>query len=162
MNIQPDFVTVDSFLLAGVERFTDNGIQSLNDTWSDFSRRFAEIPNKASRPVVWAYEDYSRGFEIVPNGFPRYFFMVGVEVTSIEDLPEGMVGKRVVPGQYARFDYEGVLDDLKDVFRYIYDGWLPKSGYVFDQSKGADLVKYPDRAENDRGRVEIYLPVVAK
>jgi predicted transcriptional regulator YdeE len=162
MNLEPTLVNIDTFLLAGTERFTDSGVQSLSDTWGDFERRFKDIRHKATPPVVWAYEDYSRGFELVPNGFPRYYFMVGVEVTSIDDLPSGIVGKKVVPGAYARFDFAGRLDDLKDVFRYIYDEWLPNSAYAFDPLKGADLVRYPEAAKDDVGRVEIYIPVVMK
>jgi AraC family transcriptional regulator len=162
MNLTPSFVTLESFLLAGTECFTDQGIQSLQDTWSDFSRRYRDIPHKASPPIVWGYEDYSRGFEIVEGSFPRYFFMVGVEVTSLDDLPDGIVGKRVAPGEYARFEYTGILDGLKDLFRAIYDEWLPSSIYKFDQSRGADLVRYPEKAENDIGTVQVFIPVVEK
>lgn len=162
MNIQPVVVTLEPFSIIGVERYTENGVQSLLDAWSEFSRRYADIPNKADPPIVWAYEDYSRGFEPVPNGLPKYYFIVGVHVTSIESLPEGLIAKRAAGGEYARFDYEGVLDNLKDVFRYIYDEWLPKSSFVLDRGRPADLVRYPERAENDLGAVQIFIPIAVK
>jgi AraC family transcriptional regulator len=162
MHLEPTFVNLDPFLLAGCERFTDNGMQSLLDTWSDFSKIYASIPHKADPPIVWAYEDYSRGFEQRPNEFPRYYFSVGVEVTSLDGLPEGVIGKRASGGEYARFDYTGVLDRLNEVFRFIYDEWIPNSAYVFDQARGADLVRYPQRAENDFGTVNVFIPLVRK
>jgi AraC family transcriptional regulator len=86
-----------------------------------------------------------------------------VEVTALEDIPEGMKGKEVPAARYAVFTYRGPKAGVADLFRHIYDTWLPASGYVLDPKVQADFERYAERVTDPSNVTsKIYIPIVAK
>jgi AraC family transcriptional regulator len=57
-----------------------------------------------------------------------FFYLAGVEVTSLETIPPVLVGKTIPPSKYARFIHKGPSQNVGMTFDYIYQTWLPKSG----------------------------------
>ena len=61
MNNEPVFKKREAFKVIGIERYTANGIPSIQEAWNEFSKRIKDIPN-AVLPGVYGVEDYSRDF----------------------------------------------------------------------------------------------------
>lgn len=60
---------------------------------------FQSIPNKASNKIYGVYCEY--------NDDQTYTLLIGCEVDSAEDLPEGLVAKTFPASNYATYEVEG-------------------------------------------------------
>ena len=87
----------------------------------------------------------------------EFDYMAGVQVSSTDDIPDGMVSFSVPAQTYAVFPC--TLPTLRAVFAQIYGVWLPASGYV--RTSGPELELYGERFDpRDPSSVfEVYIPV---
>ncbi|HEY3876309.1 MAG TPA: GyrI-like domain-containing protein [Candidatus Kapabacteria bacterium] len=160
MNKEPVFQTREAFTIIGIERYTAKGIPDIREAWQEFGSRSSEIPNRTT-DVAYGIEDYSRDFEMNEGGFPKYYYLAGLEVNSTKAIPAGMKSKEIAAANYAVFAYEGPLDRLHDFFDYIYSEWMPKSGYSMDPKLSLDFERYPERVmDMNAAKLEIWVPVV--
>ncbi len=160
MNAEPLFQTRAAFKIVGVERYTDKGIPAIQEAWEEFTKRNHEIVN-AIKPGVFGIEDYSRDFDMNTGGFPKYYYIAGYEVSGLKNIPAGMVGKEIPAANYAVFRYNGAISGIHDFFGYIYQNWMPNSGYSMDPKLSLDFEHYsePNMNMNDV-HLEIWVPIV--
>ncbi len=160
MNNEPVFKTREAFTIVGIERYTANGIPDIRDAWHEFGNRSAEITNAVAE-VAFGIEDYSRDFEMNQGGFPKYYYIAGLEVNSTANIPEGMKSKEIPAANYAVFSYQGPLDGLHNFFGFIYGEWMPQSGYSMDPKLSLDFERYPDRImDMNAATLEIWVPII--
>lgn len=84
------------------------------------------------------------------------------EVSSFDDLPDGMETLTLPAGLYAVFLYKGPASEGAPAFQYIFGEWLPTSDFLIDDRPHFELLgeKY---SNNDRdSEEEIWIPVKAK
>ncbi|OGO67657.1 MAG: hypothetical protein A2Z49_01765 [Chloroflexi bacterium RBG_19FT_COMBO_56_12] len=89
----------------------------------------------------------------------EFEYVAGLVVDKVEDLPEGFVVREVPSHKYAVFTHVGALTTLKDTYEYIYQTWLPQSGY---QLAGNIDFEYYDQDFKDfapDSRFYIYVPI---
>lgn len=90
-------------LLMGIECRTSNapdaGPQDIPKHWAKFygDNILDQIPNKSSDEVIALYCDYESDYT------GPYSFVIGCPVTSVDDLPEGMIVKIIPTASYAVF-----------------------------------------------------------
>ncbi len=160
MNQEPEFRDRAAFRIVGIERYTESGIPAIREAWAEFGRRAGEIKHALS-DAAYGIEDYSRHFDMNKGGFPKYYYIAGLEVDSFADIPDGMTGKEIPTGHYAVFSYSGPLDDLHSFFSYIYADWMPHSGYSMDLRLSLDFEFYPERVmDMHAAKLEIWVPVI--
>lgn len=160
MNQKPEFRDRATFRIVGIERHTENGIPAIREAWTEFAKRSSEIKHAVS-DAAYGIEDYSRNFDMNNGGFPKYYYMAGLEVDSLDEIPEGMTGKEIPAAHYAVFSYSGSLDSLHDFFGYIYADWMPHSGYSMDLKLSLDFEYYPERVMDvNQAKLEIWVPVI--
>src|SRR5260221_14731304 len=104
MNKEPIFKRREAFKVIGIERYTANGIPSIQEAWGEFSKRNKDIPNTIL-PGVYGVEDYSRDFVMNEGGFPKYYYIAAYEVTDLSEIPGGMKGMEIPAPDYAVFTY---------------------------------------------------------
>jgi AraC family transcriptional regulator len=68
--------------------------------------------------------------------------VASMEVTSLGNVPEGMVVRANPERRYADFAHVGPLEKLRDTYNTIYQTWLPQSGYQVDGN--FDMEAYTD------------------
>ena len=159
MNHEPAFQTKNAFKIVGVERYTANGIPSIREAWAEFAKRSDEIKHVIS-PGAYGIEDYSRDFDMNKGGFPKYYYIAGYEVTELADIPGGMTGKQIPSANYAVFTYHGPIEGLHEFFEYIYEKWLPASGYSMDPNLSLDFEHYPEQVmDMNNAQIEIWVPI---
>lgn len=162
MDLQPTFRAKEGFKIVGVERYTGVGISAIQEAWEEFGRRSREILHKREPIAVYGFEDYSRDFVMNAGEFPKFYYIAALEVDSLSDIPAGMVGKEVPAANYATFRYQGPVAGISTFFRYIYDEWLPASGYKLDPNINGDFERPQPHGDNGEADEEIWLPVVGK
>ncbi len=99
---------VDRFSVVGLETRTSNpreanGNGPISQLWAQLqSDRFvSRIPNRVDSRIVAVYSNY----ESDKDG--PYTYLLGARVSSVKDVPPGMVSMSIVPGTYAMFTAQG-------------------------------------------------------
>ena len=82
-------------------------------------------------------------------------------VTEIGEIPEGMTWKNIPAGLYAKFTHKGSLENLSETYAFIFNQWLPNSGYMYDPSK-VDFEWYDERFDmgESESEFDIYVPII--
>jgi AraC family transcriptional regulator len=125
--------------------------------WDDMMSRRGEIRNvtgEAAYGLCGPIEDESQR-----RHADEFFYLAGLPVTSLDDLPEGMIGRTVPAATYAVFTHVGRIDRLGETMNYIYGSWLPGSEY--ERQEGPDLELYDKRfaPTSDTSEMDILIPV---
>ncbi|MFF2093154.1 GyrI-like domain-containing protein [Paenibacillus sp. NPDC058174] len=133
---------------------SENEISAL---WPRFMSRVPEIRNAAGG--TYGLNLFGEG--CLPGGPFHYMAGIGVEPPSADSLPEGMDTVTIPAGLYAVVTRKGVIDGIRDAFRYYWEEWLPASGYV-TRSSGIEYEYYDDRYlgnDNPESVMEIWCPI---
>ncbi len=155
--IAPDrFVSGKAMLFAGLRRYfrfdERAGIASL---WHAFGPHLGSIANTIEGAAFGlclapADPDDDAGFDYAP----------AVEVSSLDDLPEGLSGIRIAPREWAVFRHAGHVSTLGATCAAAGD-WLANSGRQPTDCAMQMLERYgPDfNATTGQGGCEVWIPV---
>jgi AraC family transcriptional regulator len=143
----------EAFTIVGLQLHSSMAEQ-IPSLWDELVKRQNDIKHKKSYSVYLGV--------IVPTEKNMEFnYIAGMEVTSDQDVPEGMVCKTFPANRYAVFTHKGSLDKLMDTFQYIHGTWFPKNGYC--RGNGVAFELYDDDRffgpMNDQSEVDIYIPI---
>ena len=163
--MEPLFVTLPRLLVVGVPYFGEPSKGEFSQVWSRLEPVSSQISNQKPEgpglaPVMYGVEGYSA--DMATSG--RWFYLAGVEVTTLDDVPVQAVAKVIPARRYAVFPYQGLLPgQIGEVFQYAYKEWLPRSGY--EQAGPFDLERYDHRflaGQNPQSVVDVCIPIVKK
>lgn len=89
----------------------------------------------------------------------RFEAFAKVKLNEKQEI-ENEIMKRTLPGgSYAVFTYEGDYSGLSDLFAYIYEKWLPNSGYQkTDHSAFCEYTSYFDTSA-EKPIIKVHLPL---
>jgi len=96
----------------------------------------------------------------------KYF--VGVEVSTLNNLPAGLVGRRFEGGSYAIFDTTLEIIWTGDFWRTFYAKWLPESEYMqpdeplYKTYATFGIEVYDENWKDEHSTMQIYAPVVKR
>ena len=143
-----------SIRTSNAKEMSGNGV--IGQQWDRFMKDglLAEIPNKVDSNILAVYIDY----ESDANG--AYTFMIGARVSSAEDVPVGMVAKKVPAGRYAVF-----ISEKGFVGKVVPETWnriwaVPKSSPGGNRAYRADFEIYDQRAADPQNAVvDIYVGI---
>jgi len=126
--------------------------------WNSFMKRKAEIQNTIGSDLysIQIYEnDYFDRF----NPQNEFIKMAGVEVNSFENIPDGMEAYVLNGGKYAVFEYKGNPNNGSEAFQYIFQEWLPLSGYILDNREHFEILGTKYKKDSDDSEEEIWIPI---
>ena len=98
------------------------------------------------------------------GGCGAFTYTAAVEVTRLDNVPEGMRAHRIAPHAYAVFTHKvtspDIPSDIRKTPRYIWATWLPQSGY--EHAAAPELELYDERFDpmTPAGEFDIYIPVI--
>lgn len=99
----------NGFKVIGLSVRTTNkdgqAMQDLGKLWGQFFAEnvMARIPNKASGEIYAIYTDYQSDYTA------EYTTIIGVPVTTLEEIPEGLTGREFGPEQFQQFIAKGEM-----------------------------------------------------
>jgi len=100
--MEPTVVKLPEFSVIGIQARTSNADEMTGDgaipkQWARFFKEGIadKIPNKVDSTIYAVYTDY------VSDRNGEYDFIIGMKVSSVSDVPPGMVAKKVPRGKYA-------------------------------------------------------------
>lgn len=132
----PKMIDMAAFRVVGIEaRFISIlSPDKTNDVviprlWADFTQRSHLIKGRGGREELGLI--YCLDNE--PKSHPdECLYVCATKVSSIDEIPPGMISREVPGGKYAVFTHQGTADNFEHTMNYIYGSWFPKSGYEFD------------------------------
>lgn len=163
------FVTKESFLVIGIETDIDynrgtGNIGELYDRWNA-ENLIAAIPDQVRKNVV-----YGMTHESADNDTAKY--MIGVEVSTLDHLPSGFIGRRFDTCDYAVFKPTLAMEQSGDFWRYFYKNWLKEQGLTqpatvytknkYTYTKMPNFEVYDEAFKNASSTIEIYAPILRK
>jgi predicted transcriptional regulator YdeE len=156
-EMEPKFVDLPAFDIVGVRYYGRNENQEIAVMWGDFNQRCGAIRHVAADSPAY-------GICITdPNANHGEFeYVASFRVDQVADVPEGMVTRHVLAHKYAVFTHVGALDKLGDTYRYIYQVWLPQSGFEIAELLDFELYDEDFKDFASDSRLYIYVPVKPK
>lgn len=151
--MEPTIKKREQFQVVGLEYYGENKHNEIGEMWGQFNQIASTIPNK-----MFPMEAAFGICYMLPNDKEGSFhYIASLAVTSLDNIPNGMIGKTIPAGRYAVFTHYGKLDTLGDTYQKIYKEWLPASGLKI---KGdLDFEYYDDRfiQGSDQSEFDIYV-----
>ena len=142
--------TRPGFEVIGMKYRGRNEKTEVPELWESFVPRMGEIKNRAdlaaSYGVMDNYDEDSGEFD----------YIACVEVSSSEEVPQGMVSAKIPDQTYAVF--RATLPKIKEAFGQIYGEWFPESRY--ERSPGPEFELYGKEFEIEK-TLFIYIPIRA-
>lgn len=147
---------IDSFYIIGVSiRSSNENGQSVEDMGQLWGRFYAEgisnqIPEKESDAIYSVFMDYDSDYR------GKYTALIGHKVSSLDTIPEGMVGKKIVGGTYQKVISKGKMPDA------IVESWknIWEKDAELKRKYTNDFEIYGDNSDKgDTSEVEIYLSI---
>jgi AraC family transcriptional regulator len=87
-------------------------------------------------------------------------YFIGVEVSSLEHIPDGMVYRRVPANKYVVFSFKGPADKAGTVHAYLYSTWLHENEYELCAPYNIEI--YGDKfigPESEESVTDIIFPI---
>jgi len=81
-----------------------------------------------------------------------------MQVIEVKSIPEGMEVYQLQGGTYAVFLYKGPMGDPA-IYEYIFEKWLPYSGYTLDQRPHFDILGPNSNPQDPSSEQEIWIPI---
>ncbi len=156
--MNPEIIDKDSFNVVGLEIKTSlvDG-QFMEDVSNLIERALSslvldEVPNRVHPEEIL-------GISLNLQGDGTYTFILGAEVTSVGEVPEGTIVNTIPAEKYAVFKAVGEMPfALMEKQEYIQTEWLPNSGYKAAKAPRFELYG-EDAWETKDPAIKIYLPI---
>lgn len=155
---EPGIVELPERLMVGLEYIGKNQNGEIPALWSAFNRRGGEVQHRVAPEQAIGL----CGMAENPKEEGEFSYVAGFFVDRADDLPQGMVARKVPAGMYVVFTHEAGPEALGKSYEYIWGTWMPNSAY---QPAGAhDYELYDERfnAASPTWVMEIHIPVKAR
>ncbi len=147
--------TIEKFNVIGITVRTTNengkAEQDIPALWGRFMGEgtLEKIPNKIDDTIYCMYTEYEKDYT------GAYTTIIGCKVTSLENIPEGMVGKTVETANYVQYIAKGNV--MQGV---VQDAWKNIWNSDIERAYTADFDVYGEKAQNpENAEVEIFVSV---
>ncbi len=150
--MEPKIVSRPAFTVAGLVRRGVADGEKIGELWGQFFARMGEL-----RPVI----EPSVTYGVMANydeSTGEFDYIAGCEVADGGQLAAGFVRVDVPAAEWAVFTT--TMGDLQQAYPYIYNTWLPESGYTHAPVPEYELYGEGFDPANPAATFEIYSPVV--
>ncbi|GLR15559.1 GyrI-like domain-containing protein [Portibacter lacus] len=149
-------VKLDGFKIIGISKRTinghDTGAIDIPALWQKFmgQKIMEQIPNKVSEEIFAIYTDYEGDFT------KPYTFILGCKVSSLDEIPEGMVSLEIALCHYEQITINGDL--TQGVM--VYQAWEKIWKMDINRSYQSDFEIYGAKTMNPNdAEVDIFVSV---
>lgn len=128
------------------------------ELWRGFMPRRREITNSIGADM-FSVNIYSENYFVHFNPAAEFEKWAAIPVTGLDAIPEGMETLTLPEGKYAVFHYKGAPENGAEVFKYIFQQWLPQSGYELDNRPHFEVLGEKYKNGSEESEEEIWIPV---
>lgn len=156
----PILVEIEEKILVGSKILTSLANDKTGALWQSFMPKRDEIKNRKNKEY-FSVQIYEGGLK--PQSFTEdtmFEKWAAVEVNEAEGFPTNMEALTIPAGKYAVFIHHGLANEFSKSLRYIYESWMPSSGFQLDNRPHFEVMgdKYygPTDANSEE---EIWIPI---
>jgi AraC family transcriptional regulator len=156
----PRIETCNKNKLVGLRMSMSMADFKVGELWKRFGPVQKDIKNRKNTDVISLAvypPEYFSNFK-PDRAFEKWS---AVEVSSFDEVPEGLEKFELPSGLYAVFDYRGSGTD-QSVFQYILGEWLPASEYRLDDRPHFEVLGERYRNNDPESEEEIWIPIKEK
>jgi AraC family transcriptional regulator len=150
-KMEPRIVEMTGFSVVGLKYHGKNENNEIPQVWVAFYPRIGEIKNMVTDRTAFGI---SAGMDPTTGEFD---YVAGFEVSSCEDVPEGMVCFDVPSGRYAVFTT--TLPKIGETFRHAYETWMPAAGHRPTGGPEFELYREGFDSQDPGSEFELYIPI---
>jgi len=148
----PRFETGRTLLIAGLaHRYSFETCHEIPAQWQRFVPYIGNLPGQVGTIAYGVRKDSDEAGNLD--------YLCGVEVSSFDEVPEGLSTVRIPARRYAVFRHRDHVSTIRETHAAIWTAWLPGSGH--DVADAPDFERYDDRfdPQSGCGGVEIWIPL---
>lgn len=153
---EPELVRLDPIHLVGIPFYYDMCFkEDLLNPWQNLVNNVSAVSNKV---IPERYYQVQYWFPEQDEG--TIYFFIAVQVLNFDDIPIQFTAKTIPGLQYLKFLHVGQSRNVCFTYQYIYEEWLPETGYKLPQLFNFEY--YGDRHKgpyDDDSISEVYIPV---
>jgi AraC family transcriptional regulator len=152
----PKIVSRPAFHVVGLRgRFVPGTASQIPQLWNRFVPLLDSVPDR-DRATSYGVMVADKAGE---RGEPALEYTACVEVPSLANVPDGMVGFTVPANTYAVFTHDGHVSKIGQTCDAIWGQWLPNSN--LEPAMAPEFESYDERwnPATGEGPVDIYIPV---
>lgn len=154
--MEPKIIVKEQFNVVGLKYYGSNKNNEISKLWGEFLNRIGEVKNRVNTQENFGVCEY------VPNytDESQFSYIACVEVSGLDEIPPGMVGKTVAAAKYAVFTHKGPVSRMPETYRYIHGTWLPSSDQQLAESDDFELYGAKHLGPDDEhSETDIYIPI---
>lgn len=129
--------------------------------WNDFMPRRKEIKNQLHTDL-YSMQIYDSAYFNDFNPNTEFTKWAAVEVSSFDDVPDGMDSYVLKGGIYAVFLHVGSSQEFARTMQYILGKWLPESEYQLDDREHFELLGEKYKNNDPASEEEVWIPIKKK
>ena len=160
IRMKPRIITKEEFYVVGVELRTSNennqNLEKIPEFWcknleAGLLKRFTELTNAVNpNTQLGICADFDD---------EKFTYIIGTEVTNLDNIPKGMKGRTIPAAKYAVFTAKGQPPKaVQDTWKYIYQAWFLESEY--ERADGPDFEYYGEKYDDlEKAECDIYIPI---
>ncbi|MBN2830478.1 MAG: AraC family transcriptional regulator [Candidatus Cloacimonetes bacterium] len=160
-KMKTKIVNRDSFKVIGLDCYCSQIENTIPQLWDRFMKVMHQVPNVKPSQACYGVCLTKDEVHVTPESEFRY--IAGLEVTSFDEIPEGMVQYTVPKGEYLVVEHVGALDSLPKTYDWVYKVWFEDNS-EYETIGNLDFEVYDERfkfGESD-SVMEIWVPVNRK
>lgn len=146
-----EIVNHPEFQMIGIETEIPRGNSptEMGALWQQFLQDniWDEIPHKISNEIIVLYTDYHGGYDQPMTA------IIGAKVSSIKDLPEHLVARKVTTATYARFVAKGAIPEI------VGETWHAIWSSDLEPAFTNSFEVYAHEQNPKKAKIDIYLAV---
>lgn len=155
--MEPNIKTKPAFTLVGLRYFGRNQHGEIPKLWETLNHRVEELgglPHNTQEAAI--------GLCITPDDEPTegdFEYVAGFPVSKVDMVPEDFIVRHVPEQTYAVFEHKGDLASLSETYEYIYETWLPQSGFELASKMDFEYYNEDFKDFEPDSVFYIYLPI---
>ena len=154
MNLPHRIETIEYKKLAGFSIVTSFQEDKTPIVWRQFMMRRNEIVNRISTQL-FSLQIYTENF--TPNQtFIKYAL---AEVSDFENVPNEFETFKLESGKYLVFNYKGKAENGPEIFRYIFQNFIPENQFEVDSRPHFEIFGDDYNPNSDSTEEEIWIPI---
>jgi AraC family transcriptional regulator len=150
---------IEDLLVVGMK--TRTSVLTINEQTKQLAQLFMPRRHELNSRIgkhVFSIQDYPSNYSFV-DANSEFDKWVAVEVQNADNLPEGMDSFVINGGTYAVFSFKGAVSEFPKSRAYIFEEWLPNSGYQLDHKAHFEILSEDYSKDLQHIEEDIWIPV---
>ena len=154
----PTIQAIAAKTLVGIQVRTTLATDNPVSYWKPFKMGLSKIEN-ALTDRFYSIQTYDALDFDTFSPQTEFTKWAAVEVSGLDNIPEGMAAFELPAGNYSVFKHKGTPTSFHLTTQYIFDSWLPNSEYELDNRPRFELMD-KDYVPTDANAKElVYIPI---